>query len=118
MLLNTTDNTIFSANFNTITQYPRSEIASEKEDGAKIVYRRWDIFYSPVLLEKCIFRYGTRNCKMPPDMYVSNTVSLAMARLNMFLAPKVHHPQDNINIDKEITIGPIVILLLIILLQY
>ena len=28
-----------------------------------------------------------------------------MARLNMFMAPKVHHPQDNINIDKEITIG-------------
>ena len=47
---------------------------------------------------------------MAPDMYVSNTVSLAMARLNIFLAPKVHHPQANINIDKEITIGPIVIL--------
>ena len=41
---------------------------------------------------------------MPPDLFVSNTVSLAMARLNMFLAPEVHQPQENINIDNEITI--------------
>ena len=41
---------------------------------------------------------------MPPHMYVRNTVSLAMARLNMILAPEVHHPQENINIDNEITI--------------
>ena len=52
---------------------------------------------------------------MAPDMYVSNTVSLAMARLNMFLAPKVHQPQDNINIDKEITIGTIDISLIFVL---
>ena len=37
-------------------------------------------------------------------MFVRNTVSLAMARLNMILAPEVHHPQENINIDNEITI--------------
>ena len=32
-------------------------------------------------------------------MFVRNTVSLAMARLNMILAPKAHQPQDNIDID-------------------
>ena len=49
VLLNTTDNTIFPADTHTITQYPKNEIASEGEDGAKIAYRRCDIFYSPVL---------------------------------------------------------------------
>ena len=37
-------------------------------------------------------------------MFVRNTVSLAMARINMIMAPKVHQPQDNINIDNEINI--------------
>ena len=56
------------------------------------------------LFLKSFFRFGTRYYNLPPRMYVRNTVSLAMARLNMILAPKVHQPQDNINIDNEITI--------------
>ena len=40
VLLNMTDNTIFTADTHAITQYPSKEIASEKEDGAKIAYRR------------------------------------------------------------------------------
>ena len=43
MLLNMTDNTIFTANTHAITQYPSAEIASEEKDGAKIAYRRYDI---------------------------------------------------------------------------
>ena len=62
-------------------------------------------YLNPCLLYQCFkIRYGTWYCNLPPHMYVRNTVSLAMARLNMILTPKVHHPQDNINIDNEITI--------------
>ena len=43
MLLNMTDNTIFTADTHAITQYPSNEIASEEEDGAKIAYRRCEI---------------------------------------------------------------------------
>ena len=35
-----TDNTIFTADTHAVTQYPTMEIASEKEAGAKIAYRR------------------------------------------------------------------------------
>ena len=38
-------------------------------------------------------------------MYVRSSVSKAMARINMILTPEVHQPQDNINIDNEITIN-------------
>ena len=41
-----TDNTIFTADTHAITQYPRTEIASEEGDGAKIAYRRCDILDS------------------------------------------------------------------------
>ena len=37
-------------------------------------------------------------------MFVRNTVSLAIARLNMILAPELHHPQKNLNIENKITI--------------
>ena len=41
---------------------------------------------------------------MAPLQYARNSVSLAMARLNMIIAPKNHQPQDNLNIHSEITI--------------
>ena len=37
-------------------------------------------------------------------MFARNSVSLAMARINMILTPEVHTAQDNINIVNEITI--------------
>ena len=41
---------------------------------------------------------------MSPHTYVRNTVSLAMARLNMNLAPEVHQPQENLVNNSTITI--------------
>ena len=38
-------------------------------------------------------------------MFARSTVSLAMARINKILTPEVHQPQENINIDSEITIN-------------
>ena len=54
--------------------------------------------------DKFIFEKIGVHRKLAPDMFARNSVSLAMARLNMILAPEVHQPQDNINIDNEITI--------------
>ena len=40
VLLNTTDQSIFTADTHAITQYPSNEIASEEVDGARIAYKR------------------------------------------------------------------------------
>ena len=42
---------------------------------------------------------------MAPLQFARNSVSLAMARLNMILSPELHQPQDNLNIHSEITIN-------------
>ena len=42
---------------------------------------------------------------MAPLQYARNSVSLALARLNMIISPKNHHPQDNLNTHSDITIN-------------
>ena len=41
---------------------------------------------------------------MPPHRYKRSSVSRALARINFFLSPEVHHPQENLNTDHEIVI--------------
>ena len=98
-----TENKIFTADAHTIYQLPSTDIASE--DGAKIAYRRYDLYTLSLLnYFEHFIRHGTRYCHMSPHTYVRNTVSLAMARLNMNLAPEVHQPQENLVINSSITI--------------
>ena len=42
---------------------------------------------------------------MAPLQYARNSVSLALARLNMIIAPLKHHPQENLNTHSDITIN-------------
>ena len=58
-----------------------------------------------IILDLSNFRHGSRYYTLAPDMYVRSTVWLAMARINKILTPKVHKPQDNLNVEKKITIG-------------
>ena len=41
---------------------------------------------------------------MPPNRYKRSSVSRALARINLFLSPERHHPQENLNTDHEIVI--------------
>lgn len=42
---------------------------------------------------------------MAPTSYQQGTVPLAMARINKVLLPEVHHFQENLNMDHNVTLG-------------
>uniref|UniRef100_A0A7S2D7C8 Uncharacterized protein n=1 Tax=Alexandrium andersonii TaxID=327968 RepID=A0A7S2D7C8_9DINO len=46
-------------------------------------------------------RAGTRTWRMAPVAYARSTVPQAMALLNSYLAPRVHHEQGNINQESK-----------------
>ena len=80
MILNTTNKDVFTANSNCITQIPRKEIATSDD-------------------------IGTRYYLDASHRYRRNTVSTALARMNLVLSPDHHHHQDNLNTDHEVTIN-------------
>ena len=41
---------------------------------------------------------------MAPDAYIKSSIPKAMAKINKKILPKKHHPQDNLNIEHNVTI--------------
>ena len=96
MMLNSSDGEIFLADTHMVSQIPNKEIASSD-------YKRYGVVLESLVC--CTFlRSGTRYCTMPPHRYKRSSVSRALARINFFLSPERHHPQENLNTDHEIVI--------------
>jgi hypothetical protein len=81
------DDSVSLANCEAVTQICKEEICND--EGAKVYFER----------------SGTRKWSVPPKDYVDSTVSMAIARINDFLQPDVHHHQSNVNVDSPVTIN-------------
>jgi len=88
VLIDQVNNELSTADTHACSQFRKREIASYKEEGSRIDYRR----------------HGTRCYAIVSDSYSRSSLPMAMATMNMMLLPKVHHPQENINTGHNVTI--------------
>lgn len=75
------------ANCEAVTQISGNEICSKS--GANVYFER----------------SGTRKWNMPPEEYSASSIPMAMAKINDFLQPAVHHHQPNLNTESPVTIN-------------
>ena len=66
-----------------------------------------------VLFDVCEVRYGKRCYTIAPDSFTSTSLPMAMTAINMKILPAVHHPQENINTDHNVTIDDQVLIRII-----
>jgi len=97
VLIDQTSNEVSTADTHACSQLRQPEIASTSEEGSRINFKR----------------YGKRCYTIAPDSFTSTSLPMAMTAINMKILPAVHHPQENINTDHNVTIDDQVLIRII-----